>query len=101
MPATIDAPPKPFAYRDPRMFRGTTRNAPEAMARRRLDEQPYQQLRRVRLKYDEGVLTLDGSVNSYFIKQVAQTAVRGVAGVDKIVNRLEVRYSAFDAADDL
>jgi osmotically-inducible protein OsmY len=59
-------------------------------ARQLLREQSYDPLRHVHLRYQEGVLTLDGIVPTYYLKQLAQTAVRNVAGVESVVNRLQV-----------
>jgi osmotically-inducible protein OsmY len=42
--------------------------------------------------YHEGALILRGDVPSYFLKQLAQEAVRGVEGVEEIVNRIQVAY---------
>lgn len=50
----------------------------------------YGQLRTIDLQYDDGTLTLSGQVPSHFLKQVAQTAVRSVAGVLRINNELSV-----------
>jgi osmotically-inducible protein OsmY len=36
------------------------------------------------------VLTLRGQVSSFYLKQVAQTVVRKLPGVEECVNRIEV-----------
>lgn len=59
-------------------------------ARQRLQESPYACLRRVRCECHEGVVTLHGRVASYFLKQMAQEAVRRLAGAEEIANRIEV-----------
>lgn len=48
----------------------------------------YGQLRTIDLQYDDGTLTLSGQVPSHFLKQVAQTAVKSVAGRLRINNEL-------------
>ena len=45
------------------------------------------------LRYCEGVLTLQGVVGSYFLKQLAHAAVIDVMGVDEIANRVNVQVS--------
>ena len=61
-----------------------------AAARGLLQQSPYQVLRRVRCEFHEGILTLRGEVPSFYMKQIAQTTVRRVLGVEVLVNRLEV-----------
>jgi hypothetical protein len=51
---------------------------------------PYLALKNVSCEYHEGVLTLRGCLPSYYLKQVAQTAVARVAGGVRIVNEIEV-----------
>jgi osmotically-inducible protein OsmY len=50
----------------------------------------YPELRRVTCEYHEGILTLRGRVSSYYMKQIAQTIVQHVEGVERVVNRVEV-----------
>jgi osmotically-inducible protein OsmY len=45
---------------------------------------------RVSCKYAAGVLLLRGRLSSYYHKQVAQEAVKGLEGVTAIVNEIEV-----------
>ncbi len=59
-------------------------------ARVRLEATGYSALTEVECWYFGGVLTLRGHVSSYYLKQIAQTAVRGLEQVEEIVNRLEV-----------
>jgi osmotically-inducible protein OsmY len=37
---------------------------------------------------------LRGRVNSYYLKQLAQETIRNVAGVEQIVNEIEVVFAA-------
>jgi osmotically-inducible protein OsmY len=51
---------------------------------------PYLALKNVKCEYQEGVLTLRGCLPSYYLKQVAQTAVAQLDGVRQIVNLIQV-----------
>ncbi len=61
-----------------------------ATARARLRQAPYQALRRVECRCEEGVLFLRGRVPSYYMKQYAQEMVAGVSNVRQVSNDLEV-----------
>jgi osmotically-inducible protein OsmY len=54
---------------------------------------PYVNGRLLRFETDGGRVTLQGAVQSYFQKQMAQEAVRRVAGVEQIDNCLEVLWA--------
>jgi osmotically-inducible protein OsmY len=54
---------------------------------------PYVNARMLRFETDGKRVVLQGSVSSYFHKQMAQEAVRKVAGVEQIENRLEVLWA--------
>jgi osmotically-inducible protein OsmY len=58
--------------------------------RRQLLHNPYHALRNVSCEYRDGVLTLRGRLPSYYLKQVAQTAVAHTAGVQRVDNAIEV-----------
>ncbi|QDS94067.1 BON domain protein [Roseimaritima multifibrata] len=51
-------------------------------------------LRRVLVKsqHQEDRVVLSGSVDTFFLKQMAQEAVRDIPGVDEIDNQLSVDY---------
>ena len=66
------------------------KDAVKAQATARLQRSPYAELHRVVCEFYEGILRLRGCVPSYYMKQVAQTAVLGLDGVDEIHNQLEV-----------
>ena len=55
-----------------------------------LERNPYLPRRNLRFETSEGRVTLRGIVGSYFQKQMAQEAIRHVAGVQEIANELEV-----------
>ena len=51
---------------------------------------PYCQLRHVRCKMEQGVLTLEGRLSTYYLKQLAQKLALQIPGVQAIANHLEV-----------
>ena len=59
-------------------------------ARQRLSRSCHWQIRLVTCRYHEGVLLLYGRLPSYYLKQLAQEAVRNLEGVEEIINRIEV-----------
>jgi len=62
----------------------------EARAAFRMRRSPYLEVRRVVCEFHEGMLCLRGRVPNYYLKQIAQTVVLGMDGVDEIHNQLEV-----------
>jgi osmotically-inducible protein OsmY len=52
----------------------------------------YPELCKITCQFYQGVLTLNGAVASYFLKQIAHATVAGVKGIEEIVDRLEVKY---------
>jgi len=68
-------------------------------ARLCLRHSAYPELWKITCDFCQGVLTLQGVVGSYFLKQLARTAVIGVVGVEEIANRLQVVYPAEDARE--
>lgn len=56
----------------------------------RLQHSPYRTIRRVTCRFDDGVLTLNGCVPTFHHKQLAQTAVAGLRGVNQVENQIEV-----------
>jgi osmotically-inducible protein OsmY len=56
----------------------------------RLRSNSYLALKNVSCEHSEGVLTLRGCLPSYYLKQMAQTAVARLDGVQRIVNEIEV-----------
>ena len=59
-------------------------------SRRCLLQSPYPLLRNVACRCRRGVLFLRGRLPNYYHKQLAQEAVRRVAGVTRIVNQIEI-----------
>jgi hypothetical protein len=65
-------------------------NALLGAVRRRLQESSHRALLRIECYDHEGVVTLQGRVPSYYLKQVAQELVGRVPGVEAVSNYLEV-----------
>jgi osmotically-inducible protein OsmY len=59
-------------------------------AETRLRKNSFLALRNISCEFANGVLTLDGCLPSYYLKQVAQEIVSGVLGVAQVVNLIEV-----------
>jgi osmotically-inducible protein OsmY len=55
-----------------------------------IQSSPFVSGRNLRFETCQGRVILRGKVGSYFQKQMAQEALRGVDGVEAIENRLEV-----------
>ena len=68
----------------------TQRETPADIAHRLLWNSSYHTVRTVRCTFQEGVLTMEGRLSSFYLKQIAQTTVKGIEGVDRIENRIEV-----------
>ena len=66
------------------------REAIEALVEARMRQSGYYELRKVSCDFHEGVLTLRGCVTSYYLKQLAQSLVFHLDGVEELNNRLEV-----------
>ena len=55
-----------------------------------LRENPHLTGRHVLLEDNAGTITLRGTVESYYQKQMAQEVLRSIYGIHKILNQLEV-----------
>ena len=64
------------------------------LARVLLLRNPYLALKNVSCEYRDGVLTLRGYLPSYYLKQIAQTIVANLEGVERLVNAIEVIATA-------
>jgi len=62
----------------------------ETKAQHLLAQSNYLALRRLRCEFHDGSLVLNGRVPTYYLKQVAQTIVRQLPGVQQIENRVDV-----------
>jgi osmotically-inducible protein OsmY len=74
---------------DPACPEATTPGVKE-LAHRRLAGHPYLALRSVSCEYRGGVLLLRGCLPSYHLKQLAQEAVAGLEGVERIDNQVQI-----------
>ena len=61
-------------------------------AHQALRKNPHLPQSRVRLLAQQGRITLQGTVNSFYQKQMAQESLRDVEGVSEIENQLEVQW---------
>jgi hypothetical protein len=59
-------------------------------AEERLRHSEYFELRNISCNFHEGVLTLQGRVPSYHLKQLAQSLLCEITGILKLNNQLEV-----------
>jgi osmotically-inducible protein OsmY len=59
-------------------------------AESRLRSNGYLAMKNVSCDYENGILTLRGCVPSYFLKQMAQTAVARMPGVERVINDIVV-----------
>jgi osmotically-inducible protein OsmY len=79
--AAVLTSPNPFAA----LFREIAETARTALRR-----SPYFELHDLSCDYSGGILTLRGTVPTYYLKQIAQTSVANVPGVVEVHNRVEV-----------
>ena len=59
-------------------------------AKQRMLDCPHLTMQRVWCEFQQGRLFLRGQVPSFYLKQLAQTAVVGLDGVGQVVNEIEV-----------
>ncbi len=64
--------------------------SPAEAARAILAASPYQPLRHLECRFDDGELTIAGHVPSFYLKQIALFAVQQLDGVERISNIVEV-----------
>jgi osmotically-inducible protein OsmY len=69
---------------------GCTLSAAHSMLSTRFTKSPYLSIRRVDVRYHEGVVTLRGHVPTFYLKQLAQRLATGLPGVEEVVNHIEV-----------
>ena len=70
---------------------GSQRPSVERSARRLVEKCTYACcFNQVTFSYSQGILTLEGRLPSFYLKQVLQTLLRGLDGVTRIVNRVDV-----------
>jgi osmotically-inducible protein OsmY len=69
---------------------------PAELAQAILSASTYAAIRALTCDDHEGVLSIRGQVGSFYLKQVAQTIVRGTPGVEEINNQVHVVRPAID-----
>jgi osmotically-inducible protein OsmY len=57
-----------------------------------LESNPYLSTRQFRVIASDGLVRLEGTVRSYYQKQMAQELLRRVDGVERIENQLQVNW---------
>jgi osmotically-inducible protein OsmY len=63
--------------------------------RQQLQSSPFYAIRALRCDFHEGVVTLRGSLPSYYLRQIAQSLVRRVSGVLELDDRITVTDTGF------
>jgi osmotically-inducible protein OsmY len=58
-----------------------------------LRRNPYLPARKLRVEEADGHVRIEGTVGSFFQKQMAQEVVRRLDGVERVVNQLQVSWS--------
>ena len=71
----------------------TTHESLDTLISSAISEHPHLKRRKLRFETHEGRVVLRGVVGSYYHKQLAQEAVRRLAGVHAIENHLEVDWA--------
>ena len=66
----------------------------QTRAQAKLRACPYREVQKTTCLFHKGVLLLQGTVSSYYLKQIAQTVLMRVEGVRHIVNTIRVHSSA-------
>ena len=64
--------------------------SPADAAERLFRESPYHPIRRLTCRYCDGVLIIAGRLPSFYLKQLAQTAVQDLKEVKRVDNQVEV-----------
>jgi osmotically-inducible protein OsmY len=80
-----------WVLRSGRRGQGSSDQAMEDRVRTELVKSPYGAIRAVSCRVNDGVLTLSGSVPSYYLKQIAQRLALNALGEGTVlVNQLQV-----------
>ena len=56
-------------------------------------QSPHLNHRKMHIKTKQGQVVIQGTVNSYFEKQMAQEVLRNIEGVHSVQNELQVTWS--------
>jgi hypothetical protein len=85
-----DRQPLPIEQGERMLGKKTEKEIIQQEAQMLLQESPYRELWEVACDFQEGVLTLQGRVPSFFLKQIAQSILFVMERVERINNCLEV-----------
>ena len=66
-------------------------SSPGDRARQIISTSTYPEVRRLSAVFGDGVLTLTGQLPSFYMKQIVLSAVRDIAGVERIEHHIDVR----------
>lgn len=64
--------------------------SPADIANQLFHESPYHEIRLLTCTFEDGVLTIGGRLPTFHMKQIAQTVVRDIDGVEQVQNQTEV-----------
>jgi hypothetical protein len=67
-----------------------TRHSPADTAEQVYRKSSYRAIRNLKCSFRDGVLSIEGCLPSFHLKQLALTAVQNIDGVDRIDDRVEV-----------
>jgi osmotically-inducible protein OsmY len=68
----------------------TEANGIQARAQAGLLASPYREVQKINCLFSNGVMLLRGQVSTFHMKQVAQTILMNIEGVNQIVNSIQV-----------
>jgi hypothetical protein len=68
----------------------TTKLPNESQAIHALRESAHPALRRLSVEQTDTALVIKGSVSSYYLKQLAQEALKGLSGPRTLINQVQV-----------
>lgn len=75
----------------PRLRTARTSSWIQEQILQQLRSSPYRELAGAACRVYRGVAILEGTVSSFYLKQIAQTLARRVPGVQRILNQIHVR----------
>lgn len=78
---------------DPQQREASSLETVEVRLRTALAESHYTALRSVTCRVTDGEVTLEGALDSYYHKQVAQAIASRVPGVRRVHNRIQVAHT--------
>ncbi len=64
---------------------------PAVLARQRLESSGYASLNSIHCSHKNGIVFIQGTIPSFYLKQVAQVRIRSIEGVIQVVKEIEVQ----------